>query len=39
MKLTDRKYTHEIISLLINYYAENELAFEQIRELKLLAEI
>lgn len=37
MKLTNRKYTHEIISLLINHYVENELALEKKREFKLLA--
>ena len=37
MKLTNRKYTHEIISLLINHYVENELALKKKREFKLLA--
>ena len=39
MKLTNRKYTHEIVSLLINHYVENELALEQKRKFKLLAKI
>ncbi|OJE43194.1 hypothetical protein BAQ49_11365 [Bacillus proteolyticus] len=37
IKLTNRKYTHELISLLINHYVENELALEQKRKFELLA--
>jgi hypothetical protein len=39
MKLTIKKYTHEIIDLLIHYYVENQLTPEQKRKFKLLTEI
>jgi len=39
MKLTIKKYTHEIIDLLIHYYVENQLTPEQKRKFELLTEI
>ncbi|QWG31164.1 hypothetical protein EXW58_27345 (plasmid) [Bacillus mycoides] len=39
MKLTNKKYTHEIIDLLIHHYVENQLTPEQKRKFKLLTEI
>ena len=39
MKLTIKKYAHEIIDLLIHYYVENQLTPEQKRKFKLLTEI
>ncbi|KFM95608.1 hypothetical protein D0U04_28095 [Bacillus clarus] len=39
MKLTNTKYAHEIIDLLINCYVENELTVEQKIKFKLLTEI
>ncbi|WJE55870.1 hypothetical protein QRE66_29310 (plasmid) [Bacillus cereus] len=39
MKLTNTKFAHEIIDLLINHYVENELTSEQKRKFKLLTEI
>ncbi|MFJ8417146.1 hypothetical protein ACQKNN_26885 [Bacillus paramycoides] len=39
MKLTNTKYAHEIIDLLIDRYVENELTSAQKRKFKLLTEI
>ncbi|PEC65309.1 hypothetical protein [Bacillus toyonensis] len=39
MKLTNTKFTYEIIDLLIDRYVENELTPEQKRKFKLLTEI
>ncbi|MEN1938230.1 hypothetical protein AAIE21_22300 [Paenibacillus sp. 102] len=39
MKLTNTKYAHKIINLLINSYVENELTPEQKRKFKILTEI
>ncbi|PEE37781.1 hypothetical protein [Bacillus pseudomycoides] len=39
MKLTNKKYAHEIIDLLINRYVENELTPEQKMKFKILTEI
>ena len=39
MKLANKKYTHEIIDLLIHHYVENQLTPEQKRKFKLLTEI
>ncbi|EJR93697.1 MULTISPECIES: hypothetical protein [Bacillus] len=39
MKLTNTKYAHEIIDLLIHHYVENQLTPEQKRKFKLLTEI
>lgn len=39
MKLTNTKYVHEIIDLLIDRYVENELTSAQKRKFKLLTEI
>ncbi|KMN42019.1 MULTISPECIES: hypothetical protein [Bacillus] len=39
MKLTNKKYAHEIIDLLIHHYVENQLTPEQKRKFKLLTEI
>ncbi|PGW32536.1 hypothetical protein COE04_21470 [Bacillus cereus] len=39
MNLTIKKYTHEIIDLLIHHYVENQLTPEQKRKFKLLTEI
>ncbi|VXC69434.1 conserved hypothetical protein [Bacillus mycoides] len=39
MKITNTKFTHEIIDLLINHYVENGLTPEQNRKFKLLTDI
>ncbi|MGN5653453.1 hypothetical protein [Bacillus sp. Brlt_9] len=39
MKLTNTKFTYEIIDLLIDRYVENELTAEQKRKFKLLTEM
>ncbi|MGF9766897.1 hypothetical protein [Bacillus albus] len=39
MKLTNKKFAHEIIDLLINNYVEKELTAEQKMKFKLLTEI
>lgn len=39
MKLTNTKYAHEIIDLLIDRYVENELTSAQKRKFKLLTEV
>ncbi|MFD6509225.1 hypothetical protein [Bacillus sp. NPDC060175] len=39
MKITNTKFAHEIIDLLINHYVENELTAEQKMKFKLLTEI
>lgn len=39
MKITNTKFAHEIIDLLINNYVEKELTVEQKRKFKLLNEI
>jgi 5-deoxy-D-glucuronate isomerase len=39
MKLTNTKFTYEIIDLLIDRYVENELTPEQKRKFKLLTEV
>ncbi len=40
MKITNKKFAHEIIDLLINnYYVEKELTAEQKMKFKLLTEI
>ncbi|CAI8924008.1 hypothetical protein EMIT079MI2_420023 [Bacillus sp. IT-79MI2] len=39
MKITNTKFAHEIIDLLINHYVENELTTEQKMKFKLLTEI
>lgn len=39
MKITNKKFAHEIIDLLINSYVEKELTAEQKRKFKLLTEI
>ncbi|MBY0598950.1 hypothetical protein [Bacillus bingmayongensis] len=39
MKLTNTKFAHKIIDLLIHHYVENELTSEQKRKFKLLTEI
>ncbi|OJE33023.1 hypothetical protein BAQ47_25705 [Bacillus tropicus] len=39
MKITKKKFTHEIIDLLINNYVEKELTAEQKMKFKLLTEI
>ncbi|MFE9082172.1 hypothetical protein [Bacillus mobilis] len=39
MKITNTKFTHEIIGLLINNYVENELTVEQKTKFKLLTDI
>ncbi|OQR53324.1 hypothetical protein [Bacillus sp. CDB3] len=39
MKITNTKYAHEIIDLLIDRYVENELTSAQKRKFKLLTEI
>ncbi|MGU3372620.1 hypothetical protein [Bacillus mycoides] len=39
MKLTNTKFTYEIIDLLIDRYIENELTPEQKRKFKLLTEV
>ncbi|WP_025151390.1 hypothetical protein [Bacillus sp. H1a] len=39
MKLTNKKYAHEIIDLLIHHYVENQLTPEQKKKFKLLTEI
>lgn len=39
MKLTNGKYAHEIIDLLIHHYVENQLTPKQKRKFKLLTEI
>ncbi|PDZ02325.1 hypothetical protein COE20_08915 [Bacillus cereus] len=39
MKITNKKFTHEIIDLLINSYVEKELTAEQKAKFKLLTEI
>ena len=39
LKLTNKKYAHEIIDLLIHHYVENQLTPEQKRKFKLLTEI
>ncbi|CAI8885795.1 hypothetical protein KOY_04501 [Bacillus cereus VDM021] len=39
MKLTNKKYDHEIIDLLIHHYVENQLTPEQKSKFKLLKEI
>lgn len=39
MKITNQKFTHEIIDLLINNYVENELTVEQKTKFKLLTNI
>lgn len=39
MKITNTKFAHEIIDLLINNYVENELTTEQKMKFKLLTEI
>ncbi|WP_255256261.1 hypothetical protein [Bacillus pseudomycoides] len=36
MKLTNKKYAHEIINLLRNHYVENQLTSEQKKKFKLL---
>lgn len=39
MKITNKKFAHEIIDLLINSYVEKELTAEQKMKFKLLTEI
>lgn len=39
MKVTNKKFAHEIIDLLINNYVEKELTAEQKMKFKLLTEI
>ncbi|KAA0748519.1 hypothetical protein DN401_27305 [Bacillus sp. BF2-3] len=39
MKITNKKFAHEIIDLLINNYVEKELTVEQKMKFKLLTEI
>lgn len=39
MKITNTKFAHEIIDLLINNYVENELTAEQKMKFKLLTEM
>ncbi|WP_416808683.1 hypothetical protein [Bacillus thuringiensis] len=39
MKITQKKFAHEIIDLLINNYVEKELTAEQKMKFKLLTEI
>ncbi|MCB4332803.1 hypothetical protein [Bacillus cereus] len=39
MKITNKKFAHEIIDLLINNYVEKELTAEQKMKFKLLTEI
>ncbi|GAB6454943.1 hypothetical protein bcgnr5383_52110 [Bacillus cereus] len=39
MKITKKKFSHEIIDLLINNYVEKELTAEQKMKFKLLTEI
>lgn len=39
MKITNKKFAHEIIDLLINNYVEKELTTEQKMKFKLLTEI
>ncbi|MEK4894230.1 hypothetical protein MHH74_29840 [Bacillus sp. FSL M7-0996] len=39
MKITNTKFTHEIIDLLINRYVESELTAEQKIKFKLLTEL
>ncbi|PGS02318.1 hypothetical protein COC54_20190, partial [Bacillus pseudomycoides] len=39
IKLTNQKYAHEIIDLLIHHYVENQLTPEQKSKFKLLKEI
>ncbi|PFM97734.1 hypothetical protein [Bacillus cereus] len=39
MKITNTKFAHEIIDLLINHYVENELTAEQKMKFKFLTEI
>jgi len=39
MKITNTKFTHEIIGLLINHYVDNELTPEQQRKFTILTDI
>lgn len=39
MKITNTKFTHEIIDLLINHYVDNGLTPEQQRKFKILTDI
>ena len=39
MKITNKKFTHEIIDLLINHYVNNELTSEQKSKFKILTDI
>ncbi|PHB88194.1 hypothetical protein COE98_21070 [Bacillus wiedmannii] len=39
MKITNTKFAHEIIDLLINHYVDNEMTPEQQRKFKILTDI